>query len=211
MPKRAVLEALTAYLRRHPDEALRFLRNALGFRFGVPLDAFRWLADQAQGKKAPRDLDIEAVPPGVRIAATIDAMGTPLRASGVVYIERVEFSSETFRIELRLAQVALKVLNDSLDSPIAALIRSGALDLSRPGNLAAFMPKRPAVLVDAKDDRIVLDLMKHPKLARHPQIGRILGMISPLVGIRSVASDRGHFDVELQPFPEGSAPAKGAV
>ena len=76
-------------------------------------------------------------------------MGTPLRVSGVIYIERVEFSSETFQIELRLSDLSLKVLDDRVDTPIAALIRSGAPDLSRPGNLASFMPKRPAVLIEA--------------------------------------------------------------
>ena len=205
MAKRTAMSALSAYLKRRPDEVVRFLKNAAGFRFGVPLDAFRWLAGQASGKKAPRDIEIESVPPGLRLAASLDAMGTPLRVSGVVYIERVEFSSETFQIELRLSDLALKVLDDRVDTPIAALIRSGALDLSRPGNLAAFMPKRPAVLIEAKDDRIVLDLMKLPKLMRHPQIGRVLGVISPLLAVRSVASETEHFDVLLEPFPNGFA------
>ena len=43
-------------------------------------------------------------------------------------------------------------------------MKSGALDLSKPGNMVAFMPKRPAALVDAKDDRITL-AVKIPSIA----------------------------------------------
>jgi hypothetical protein len=207
MPKKALFEAATQYLKRHPEELVRAARNAAGFRFGVPLDAFRWLAGQATGKKAPRDIEIASEPPGLRVAATINAMGTEVRASGIVFIDRVEFSSEAFLIGLRLQQLALKVLDETSDTPIAALIRSGALDLSRPGNLASFMPKRPAMLVEAKDDHVVLDLMKHPKLAKNPNIGRILGIIAPLIAVRAVESEPEHFDVVLAPFPDGFAEA----
>ncbi len=58
------------------------------------------------------------------------------------------------------------MLDETSESPVAALLRSGALDLSKPGNLAAYMPKRPAMLVAAKDDRVTLDLMRHPKFAK---------------------------------------------
>lgn len=206
MRAKALLEAAAGYLKRHPEELVRTLRNAPSFRFGVPLDAFRWLAGQFGGQRM-RDIVIEAVPPGLRISAAVEAMATPLRVSGVVHIDRVEFSSETLRLALRLRQLSIQVLDERCETPVAALIRSGALDLSRPGNLAAFMPKRPPVLVEAKDDRIVLDLMKHPKLAKNPQIGRVLGMISPLFSVRAVESESDHFDVVLQPFPEGMAQA----
>ncbi len=60
----------------------------------VPLDALRWLASQIKGKKAPKDLQIEAVPPGVRIGATLSLMGTVVRASAILYIRDVRFNAK---------------------------------------------------------------------------------------------------------------------
>ena len=93
-----VLDAVFSYVKAHPEELLRALRNALALRFGVPIVALRWLAGRVKGKKAPKDIEIEAVPPGVRVAATIDLMGTPVRASAVLFVERVSASPDELRI-----------------------------------------------------------------------------------------------------------------
>jgi hypothetical protein len=198
-----VLGAAAAYVRRHPEELLRAVRNAVGMRFGVPIVALRWLAANLDGKKAPKDVEIAAVPPGIRVSATLDLMGTTVRASAIVIVEHLRLDAETLRIELRLREVALKALDDRQDTPVAALLKSGALDLSKPGNLAAYMPKRPALLVEAKDDRIVLDLMKHPKLARDVRIRRALHALIPLVTVSAIESDPEHLDVAFRAFPDG--------
>jgi hypothetical protein len=198
-----VLGAAAAYVRRHPEELLRAVRNAVGMRFGVPIVALRWLAANLDGKKAPKDVEISAVPPGIRVAATLDLMGTTVRASAIVIVEHLRLDAETLRIEIRLREVALKALDDRQDTPVAALLKSGALDLSKPGNLAAYMPKRPALLVEAKDDRIVLDLMKHPKLARDVRIRRALQALVPLVTVSAIESDPEHLDVAFRAFPDG--------
>jgi hypothetical protein len=174
-------------------------------RVGVPIVALRWLASNLDGKKAPKDVEIAAVPPGIRVAATLDLMGTTVRASAIVIVERLKLDAETLRIEIRLREVALKALDERQETPVAALLKSGALDLSKPGNLAAYMPKRPALLVEAKDDRIVLDLMKHPKLARDARIRRALHALVPLVTVSAIESDPEHLDVSFQAFPEGLA------
>jgi hypothetical protein len=198
-----VLGAAAAYVRRHPEELLRAVRNAVGMRFGVPIVALRWLAANLDGKKAPKDVEISAVPPGIRVAATLDLMGTTVRASAIVIVEHLRLDAETLRIEIRLREVALKALDDRQDTQVAALLKSGALDLSKPGNLAAYMPKRPALLVEAKDDRIVLDLMKHPKLARDVRIRRALQALVPLVTVSAIESDPEHLDVAFRAFPDG--------
>jgi hypothetical protein len=210
LDKRAVLEAAASYLKDHPEEILRFVRNAITLRFGVPLDALRWLAGRAKGKRAPRDVVVEAVPPGIRLEATLDLMATPVRVSAVVYVEHVRLSSEELRFELRLAQVSLQLLDPKSDTPIAALIKSGALDLSKPGNLVAFMPKRPPVLVEAHDDRIVLDLKRLPKL-QDGKVEKLLGLLTPIVSIDGIQTDRDHLDVLLRPFPDGLRHAVAAI
>jgi hypothetical protein len=208
---KVVLEAGAKYLRDHPEELLRALRNLLALRFGVPLDALRFFAGRSKGKKAPRDVLLEAVPPGLRVGATIDLMGTPVRASATLFIERVSITSEELRFEIRLAGVSLNVEGDAPESPIAALLRSGALDLSKPGNLAAYMPKRPAFLVEAKDDRVVIDLMRHPKIAKNPRAIRTVALLAPLLTVAAIESDSEHLDVTLRAFPEGLRQAVGGV
>lgn len=186
------------YLKEHPEEILRAVRGALGLRFGVPMDALRWtVRELGGGKKAPKDVVIESVPPGLRLAATVDAMGTPLRASLVVYVEELDVTSDQLRIGLRIADMKLEVLGES-ESPLAGLIKSGALDLSKPGNLVAFMPKRPPVLVDAKDDRVVLDLMKVPGIAANPKLRRALRVMTPVVGVRAIKTKDDHLDVHFK-------------
>ncbi len=205
MDPKAIAGAVGGYLKDHPEELWRLLRNALALRFGVPLAALRWLAVKGAGKKAPKDVEIQAVPPGVRVAASLDLMGTPVRASAVVYVERVRINATEMCFELRLAQVSLKVTDESSTTPIAALLKSGALDLSKPGNLAAYMPKRPPILIDAREDRIVIDLMKHPKFASNQNAQRLARLLAPLVTVSGIASESEHLDVALRPFPDGVA------
>jgi hypothetical protein len=170
----------------------------------VPLDALRWFAAQAKGPRAPKQVQIEAAPPGVRFSALVDLMGTAIRASAELYIERVRVDDGQLLVDVRLAGVALCVVDDTAVSPIAALLKSGALDLSKPGNLVAYMPKRPPMLIDAKDDRLVLDLLRHPKLARNAHAKRLAAILQPLFHVEAVQTDeREHLAVLLRAFPQG--------
>lgn len=187
---------------------MRLAKNVALFRLGLPLEALRWLAAQMGSRKAPKDVLIEGVPPGFRLAATIDLMRTPVRAATTLFVDRVRFSAEELRFELRLTNVTLNVLGDA-DTPVAALIRSGALDLSKPGNLAAYMPKRPPSLVEAADDRLVIDLMKDARIAA--RAGKVIAMLTPVVNVKSIESDAEHLDVYLSMFPAGFTTAIAAL
>lgn len=183
-------------------------RNAVGLRFGVPIDALRWLASQAKGKKAPKDVRIESVPPGIRASAIVNLAGTDVRAAATVFIERVRLDAEELRFELRLSDVKLELIDDTAETPVATLLKSGALDLSKPGNLAAFMPKRPPMLVEAHDDVVVLDLMKHPKLASN---GKLVDALTAFVTVKGIETDPAHLDVLFSAFPRGIAGALAAI
>lgn len=202
MPKpdpRVLARVAGNYLKEHPEEIVRALRGAARLRVGVPMDALRYLAREflPAGKKAPKDITIEAAPPGLRLTATVDAMGTPVRATLVLHVEEIGITTSEMRIGVRIEGLSLTVLGDSA-SPLAGLLKSGALDLSKPGNLVAFMPKRPPMLVDAKDDRLVLDLMKLPKLADNPMVRRYLPVLLPIVGIRAIKTKDDHLDIHLK-------------
>jgi len=214
MPKpnpKVLLAAATDYLKSHPEEIVRALKGAIGLRFGVPLDTLRYFARElGQGKKAPKDVVIEAAPPGLRLAATVRAMGSTLRARLTVYVEELDVTAEQARVTARIADMDLEVL-DGEDTPVAGLIKSGALDLSKPGNLVAYMPKRPEALVDAKDDRVVIDLMKVPKLASNPTVRRALAVVTHVMNVAAIRTRGDHLDVHFKASPSGIGEAFAAA
>jgi len=202
--------AAGGYLKEHPRELLRAAKNAVALRFGLPVDALRWFAGQLNGAKAPRDVEIEAVPPGIRFGASVELMKTPVRAEATIEVVEVLFRAEELRVELRLSGVSLTCLDDASDTPVAALLKSGALDLSRPGDLAAYMPKRPPFLVRAENDRVVLDLLKHKKLSQE-RARKLVALLTPLIVVQGIETDSEHIDVAFRAFPDGVGEALSAI
>ncbi len=198
----AILGAAVGYLRKNPDEVVTAATNATGLKFGVPLAGLRWMASQLQGKKAPKEVEIDSTPPALRFSAIVDAMGTPLRAAASVKIDEVSLSADSIRIGIRLRDVQLSVVGGA-ESPVAMLVRSGALDLSKPGNIVKFLPKRPAAILEAHDDRIVLDLMKVPKIAANKILKKALSILTPVLGIGAIETDDDHIYVKLKATPAG--------
>ncbi len=213
MPKpdpKAIARAAASYLKTHPEELMRALRSAMALRVGIPLDAFRYFARELlSGKKAPRDLVIDAAPPGLLIGATFRVMGSDLRARVTVFLEGIDVSPSAILLTTRIADLELEVLSG--DSPIAGLLKSGALDLSKPGNLLAFLPNRPPFVVDAKDDRIVVDVMKADKLASRTGLRRALAVLTPVLNVASIRTRDDHLDVQLRASPENLAQAVAAA
>lgn len=208
---RAMIQAAVGYVRKNPDEVVRAAVNATGLRFGVPLATLRWFAGQITGAKAPKDVEISSAPPALRFSAVVDAMGTPVRASAAIKIDEVSIGEESLRIGVRLREVKLACVDDASESPVATLIKSGALDLSKPGNLVKFIPKRPPAVVEAEGDRVVVDLMKVPKLASDPRVRKALSVIAPILGIRAIETDRDHLYVKLRATPAGLPEAIGKI
>lgn len=192
---------MCSYFLEHPEELTRIVRNAAALRFGIPLAALRWAASQAKGRRAPTDITIEAAPPGIRVAATVPLMGTEVRASALVVVDDIQLNADELRVELRVTEVDLTLVEGG-ESPLAALVQSGALDLSKLGNLIGAMPRRPDFLLEADGDRIVLDLKKHP-LMQGPRAEKLLGLITPLLTITAVSTAEEHLDVELSLLQRG--------
>ncbi|HSN83689.1 MAG TPA: hypothetical protein VLS88_13985 [Polyangiales bacterium] len=204
------VDALRTYLRTHPEELGRAVRSALGLRFGVPLAALKWLGQQAERSGKVEEFQIDSVPPGLRLSGNLDLMNTPVRASAIIYIERVVFNDEELTLALRLEEVALK-LNGESDTPVAALIKSGALDLSNPGTLVNFMPRRSPVLASANGNRIVLDLMRDPKIGKNPLVRRGVSLLTSFVTLHGVETDTRHLDIAFRALPVGFGGAVRSV
>jgi hypothetical protein len=211
MKPRELLRAAARYVRNNPRVLVKAATDATSLRFGVPIVALRWAAGQMQpGKKAPKDVEVDASPPALRFGATVDAMGTPVRASGAIRIDEVTLSTDSIRIGIRLNELKLVLIGES-DSPVAILIKSGALDLSKPGNLVKVLPKRPPAIVEARDDRVVIDLLRIPAIAKNRGLRRALAVLTPLLGIRAIETDRDHLYVALRATPGGLRDALAAL
>ena len=188
---------------QNPSTMFNMARHALGMRIAVPLDAVRWfIATTPPSKKAPQDVTVLARPPSIAVGATIDLMGTTVRASASIKVETIEVAPEQLRVKIRLANIDLKVLGDAL-TPVAALIKSGALDLSKPGNLLKFAPKKPDVLVEANDDIMVLDLMRNPKIRQNEKVRRVLETLTPVVNVTGISTDGDFLVLQLRATPLG--------
>jgi hypothetical protein len=208
---KTVLRNVALYLRRHPDLVWRVALNAAALKVTVPLDAARSLLAHFGGRKGvPRDIVLGAEPPALRVAAPVELMKTRLRAGAVVRVESVEFGPESVRLALRLSDVSLKVEGES-DSPVAGLIKAGALDLSKPGELVRYMPNPPAMIAEAAGDRLVFELMKVPQLAKNERAQRLVKTLASLVAVRSVDTEGDALVVGLSPLPQGVAAAWQAL
>ncbi|HMA92847.1 MAG TPA: hypothetical protein VKP30_09180 [Polyangiaceae bacterium] len=203
LEKKNVLLGLTAYLREHPEELLRAARQARHMRFGVPLLALKWLIPQIAGEKGPKDVELEAVPPGIRVTATVTEMETELRGSAILTVHEVKISHQELRVVVALDDVKIRLLGNGKLTPLAALIQSGALDLTRIAKLVAHLPTRPAILVEVVENRLVLDFMRLPKLAADDRLRRVVAALSTILSVERVETDPTHLDLALRAFPLG--------
>ena len=211
LPIRAALRSASRFVLKNPAAMFNIARHALGLKVAVPLDALRWfIANTPPGRKAPQDVTVTARPPAINVGASVDLMGTPVRASASIRIEELQVGPEQLRVKVKLSNVDLKLLGDSF-TPVAGLIKSGALDLSKPGNLAKFMPKRPDVLIEAQDDYIVLDLMKDPKIRQNDRVRRVLETLTPVVNVTSIETDGDMLLIGLRATPLGFPRALNAA
>lgn len=207
---RTIVEAAGRYLRDNPTEIRRTVRSALGLRVTVPIVAFRWLARELlRDSGKVRDVVIDACPPGVHVEASFEKMHTQLRGRADVFVDGVTVAPDTMRLRIRLARVGLELLEDA-STPVAALLKASALDLSRPATLLGHMVDSP--VVRAADGEIVeLDLLRHPRLASDPNVARALSLLSSLITVQHVAVDPGHVSVQFRGLPFGVSPAIDAV
>ena len=211
LPLRAALRSAGRFIAKNPTTMLSMARHALGMRIAVPLDALRWfISNTPPSKKAPQDVTITPRPPAIGIGATVDLMGTTVRAGASIRVDKIEVGEETFKVSLRLSDVTMKVLGESF-TPVAGLIKSGALDLSKPGNLAKFMPKKSPVLVEAHDDVIVLDLMQDAKIASNDRVRGLLGTLTPVVQVSGLSTEGDFLILQLRASPFGLPRALNAA
>ena len=206
---RDALRAGAGYLRRNPGELLSVAKNAAGMRLTVPMSALRWLLERMpQGKRSPKEVMLGTAPPALSLSAVLEFMGNQIRAGAHVKLDDVSLSPDALRLGLRISNMTLDPLNQK-DGPMANLIK--AMDLSKPGNLLTFLPQKPPVIVEAAGDRIVLDLLKVPKIAANPLVRRALEIMSPVLSVADVSTEGDHLVVSLKGNAAGVTTALAAL
>ena len=129
--------------------------------------------------------------------------------SAVVFIDRVTLDPDQIRLEVRLEEIWVEVIGNAL-TPVAALLRSGALDLSKPGELAKYMDL-PPVIVEARENKLTLDLMREPKIGDNPIVRQALSIVTPLITMHGIESDEDHLNIVFRALPQGVGSAAGAL
>ncbi len=186
-----------------PATLLHMARHAAGLRWAIPLDALRWAVEQIPGGGVvPEDITIEARPPAIALGATADAMGTKVRARLTLRFDDVVVGADEIRLAINLSDVDAKVL-DNPDSPLVALLESGAIDLSKPASLLAFMPAKPSFIVDAKGSDITIDLMKIGGIAENVALQKALRTLTPVLNLKAIGTDKDMLIVAFVAKPRG--------
>ena len=203
LPIASALRSAGRFVARNPMSLLKVARHAVGMRIAVPLDAIRWFVTNIpMGDKAPTDVRITARPPAIHLSGNIEVMGSKIKAATAIKVEHLQVEPEVILLRLRMNDTDLKVLDESM-TPISGLIRSGALDLSKPGNLVKFMPVKVDALVSANDDILEFDLMKVPKIANNYRLRRVLERLTPIIDVSVVETDGDFLILGLRPNPGG--------
>lgn len=211
LPIGSALRSAGRFVTRNPLTVVRMAWHAVGLRVAMPLDALRWfIANTPPSKRAPTDVTIHAEAPAITVGATVDLMGTKVRASATVRVDELRILPDQLRVTIRLSRVDLKLIGDA-ETPVATLIKSGALDLSKPGNLVRFMPRKPEVLIEAHDDIVVLDLMKNPKIRDNHRLRKLLSTLTPVVNVSALKTEDDFLLLALRATPMGFVQAFQAV
>ena len=172
-----------SYLGTHPLLLARAARNAVRREISVPLALLRWAIDRRPRGKGPERIELYPADPALGLSLTVDLYGTKITVAAKIEIESVESTPEELKVTLRVRDLDVAA---PPNSPAAMMVKS--LDLSRPGNLLNLMPMKHAALVSAKDDELVLDLLKIPALAKNAKLRRALAALS-FIRVRGVRSD----------------------
>jgi len=201
-PKVVVRDALR-WVGEHPRAALHSVGGLGRLRIGLPLDVLRYLVQSLwQGKQAPTDVRIEASPPGLRFEGSLRLAGTTLRVSAIASVDDVQIEAASARLTLRIGALEVRVL-EGKDTPLGSLLRSGYVDLRKPASLLGYLPRKPAALLEADQDRFVIDLWKLPQLARAAGARRVTLVLAQVLGVAAIQTEQDRVDVHLRLQPKG--------
>jgi hypothetical protein len=198
-----LIKSLGRYAASHPRLVGEIARHAFNRRLAIPLDLVRWGATLIpSGDKSPKDVTVIAQSPALGLGATANIMGTELRVDAALLIDAIDATNEAVKVTFRVRDLRASVLNN-LQGNLAKLLASGALNLSKPASLLNFVPKRPPAILEAKEDRFVIDLLRFPQLAENPAFQKALRAVTPILAIGDIRTEGDLLLIGLRANPRG--------
>jgi hypothetical protein len=157
----------------HPLFLVSAARNAVHRELTLPIALLQWAIDRRPRGKGPERIELFSADPALGLRLTVDLYGTKVDVSCALTIESIAPRRDALEVALRVHNLKVEAPQGS---PAAMMVQS--LDLSRPAALMAMMPQKHAALVDARDERFVLDLLKIRALGNNPVLRRVLIALS---------------------------------
>jgi len=182
-----------------PAETLRLLKQALGGRISIPLSTIRSRAAQVADKVA---LEIEPASPGLRIRGEAHALGAPIGFAARIDADGVHIEGERRTVIIRLSEVELSTSEDA-PGPLADAIRNGKIDTDNPATLIGNMISLPDVIVEAKGQDVVLDLMRVPAIQRDEMLRASIAAATSYLCVKGIRISGDTIELQLGLLPGG--------
>lgn len=173
-------------LQKSPRLLLLIFTQALKHRWIVPLDTIRFFLERGL-KDIPmvQDWSLQAKPPGLLIHAKLSIMDNSVQVSMVLSIVQVDWTEEHFRIRVQADNVQVHAPSDSPIHSMLALV-----DLTKPGDLIAWLPSAIPGLVEGAGNQLVFDLFEIPAIRNKHWVLRTLQAIPHIARLVSVRAGR---------------------
>jgi len=180
--------AAARYAALHPRGFAICAARAALLRITVPLDALRYAFERQTSPGAPKDVLIESHPPGLRLAMTIDTAACPVRVDGVIRIDEVRANDQELRVAGRVSEIRVGVALEA-DDALPGWLKSAGLGIPSVGTWLRVVPIRPKMIVDARGNQVVLDLLRDDTFAQGDFARRWLPVLTPLVEVRELKTE----------------------
>lgn len=190
---------MTKTKRPAPAQALRALMQAFGGRISIPLSLIRSRLGQLSEKVA---LEIEPASPGLRIRGEAHALGAPINFAARIDADGIHVEGERRTVRVRLSEVELSTSEDA-PGPLADAIRGGMIDTDNPATLIGNMLSLPDVIVDAKGQDVVLDLMRIPAVQRDEMLGAAVAAATSYLCVTGIRVADEAIELQLGLLPAG--------
>jgi hypothetical protein len=179
--------------------ALRLLMQTLGGRISIPLSLARRRLAQLSEKVA---LEIEAESPSLRIRGEAHAFGAPIDFASRIDADGIHVEGERRTIRIRLSEVELSTSEDA-PGPLADSIRKGMIDTDNPATLIGNMISLPEVIVEAKGQDVVLDLMRIPAIQQNEMLRAAIAAATSYLCVTGIRVSDDAIELQLGLLPGG--------
>jgi hypothetical protein len=190
---------MPAQFRIKPEQALKSIAQVIGGRLSIPLSLVRSRLAPLSEKVA---LEIEPASPGLRIRGEAHALGAPIAFAARIDADGVHIEGERRTVTIRLSEVELSTSDDA-PGPLADAIRSGMIDIDNPATLIGNMIALPDVIVAAKGQEVVLDLMRVPAIRRDEMLRAAIAAATSYLCVKGIRISDDAVELELGLLPGG--------